>query len=313
VIFPTAAERAGDFSGLTDPLGRPVIIYDPLTSRTVNGAVVRDPFPGNRIPSNRINPVAAAMLKYMPLPDINVDKGSTNYTRTGIIPNQFEQEYTVKIEHKITDKSSISGFYLYNRTNEPNDDYFAPGLTGPNRFADPNDYLLKRRPQVIAINNTNTLSSSSVLTLRFGWTRFPDNNTITQPFDPATLPFSQSFLSLITLKKFPSVRIRSYDQATQNTTTLGAINPTQINWKSMTFNGGYSKFIGTHTFKVGGDYRKIGVDTFIPGPGSGEFDFDKDMTSSNGGSGSALDGNSFAAFLLGYPSGNVTSRPSTFP
>src|SRR5437867_152086 len=45
VIFPTAAERAGDFSGLTDPLRRPVIIYDPRTSRTVNCAVVRDPFP----------------------------------------------------------------------------------------------------------------------------------------------------------------------------------------------------------------------------------------------------------------------------
>jgi hypothetical protein len=311
VIFPTGAERAGDFSGLTAQ-GRPVVIYDPLTSRTVNGAVVRDPFPGNRIPSNRINPVAGAMLKYMPMPDRNADDGTTNYTRTGIIPNQFEQEYTVKIEHKITDRSSISGFYLYNRTNEPNDDYFAPGLTGPNRFADPNDYLLKRRPQVIAINNTNTLSSSSVLSLRFGWTRFPDNNTITLPFDPATLPFSQSFLSQITLKKFPDVRIRSYDQATQNTTTLGAIDPTQINWKSMTFNGGYSKFVGTHTFKVGGDYRKIGVDTFIPGPGSGNFDFDKDMTSSNGGSGGATDGNAFAAFLLGYPSGQ-SSRQSTLP
>jgi hypothetical protein len=312
IIFPTTAERSGDFLGLTSG-GSPVVIYDPLTSRTVGGTVVRDPFPGNKIPGNRINPVAAAMLKYMPMPDRNADDGTTNYTRTGIIPNQFEQEYTVKIEHKITDKSSISGFYLYNRTNEPNDDYFAPGLTGPNRFADPNDYVLKRRPQVIAINNTNTLSPSSVLSLRFGWTRFPDNNTITLPFDPSTLPFSPSFLGLIRLKKFPDVRIRSYDQATQNTTTLGAIDPTQINWKSLTFNGGYSKFVGTHTFKVGGDYRKIGVDTFIPGPGSGFFDFDKDMTSSNGGSGSATDGNAFAAFLLGYPSGNISSRASTFP
>src|SRR5262249_57741400 len=121
-----------------------------------------------------------------------------NYTRNGIIPNQFEQEYTVKIEHKITDKSSISGFYLYNRTNEPNDDYFAPGETGANRFADPNDYILQRRPQVIAINNTNTLSPSSVLSLRFGWTRFPDNNMTPLPFHPSPLPVSPSFLSLIT-------------------------------------------------------------------------------------------------------------------
>jgi hypothetical protein len=314
IVFPTAAERTGDFSGLTDSKGNPVIIYDPLTSRTVNGAVVRDPFPQNKIPSDRINKVAAAMLKYLPLPDINVDKGSANYTRTGIIPNQFEQEYTVKIEHKITDKSSISGFYLYNRTNEPNDDYFAPGLTGPNRFADPNDYLLKRRPQIIAINNTNTLSPSSVLSLRFGWTRFPDNDTMTQPFDPATLPFSQNYLSLISLKKFPDVQVRGYDQATQCVfgCTLGAIPPTDRNWKSLTFNGGYSKFVGTHTFKAGGDFRKIAVDYYSPGPGAGYFQFDKDTTSSNGGSGSATDGSSFAAFLLGYPS-SQSSRQSTFP
>src|SRR5262249_49655778 len=316
IIFPTEAERAGDFSGLTAQ-GRPVVIYHPLTSRTVGGATVRDPFPGNKIPSNRINPVAAAMLKYMPMPDRNADDGNTNYTRTGIIPNQFMQEYTIKVEHKLTDKSSISGFYLYNRTDEPNDDFFAPGLTGPNRFADPNDYLLKRRPQIIAINNTNTLSPSSVLTLRFGWTRFPDNSTITLPFDPSTLPFSQSFLGLISLKKFPDVRIRGYDQASQSTVspctcTLGAIDPRQINWKSLTFNGGYSKLIGTHTFKAGGDFRKIGVDTFIPGPGSGFFDFDKDSTSSNGGPGSSTDGSSFASFLLGYPS-SQSSRQSIFP
>src|SRR5437870_3829612 len=314
IVFPTAAERAGDFSALTDTQGRPVIIYDPLTSRSGNGAVLRDPFPGNRIQSNRINPVAAAMLKYMPLPDRNVDNGSTNYSRTGIIPNQFEQEYTVKIEHKITDKSSISGFYLYNRTNEPNDDYFAPGLTGPNRFADPNDYLLKRRPQIIAINSTSTLSSSSVLALRFGWTRFPDNNTMTANFDPATLPFSQNYLSLIYLKKFPDVRIRAYDQSTLPATpvTMGANDPTQINWKSMTFNGSYSKFIGTHTFKMGADFRKMVLDTYIPGPGSGFFDFEKDWTSANGGASDVLSGNAFAAFLLGFPSG-LSSRRSTLP
>src|SRR5438094_2279528 len=285
VIMPTAAERAGDFSALTDVQGRPVIIYDPLTSRIVNGAVVRDPFPGNRIPANQINPVAAAMLKYMPMPDRTLDHGNTNYTHTALINNRFQQEYTIKIEHKFTDKTSVSGFYLYNRTNEPDADYFEPGLNGPNRFADPNDYLLKRRPQIIAVNSTSTLSPSSVLALRFGWTRFPDNNTMTANFDPATLGFSPAFLSQVSLKKFPDVRIRGYDQSTLPATpvTMGANDPTQINWKSMTFNGSYSKFIGTHTFRMGADFRKMVLDTYIPGPGSGFFDFEKDWTSANGG------------------------------
>src|SRR5262249_15175091 len=292
VIMPTAAERAGDFSALTAQ-GRPVVIYDPLTSRTVNGAVVRDPFPGNRIPGNRINSVAAAMLKYLPMPDTNLDNGSTNYTRTALIDNRFEQEYTIKLEHKITDKTSISGFYLYNRTNEPDADYFEPGLNGPNRFADPNDYLLKRRPQIVAINSTSTLSPSSVLALRFGWTRFPDNQTLTANFDPATLGFSPAFLSQISLKKFPDVRVRGYDQSTfpSPPVTVGANDPTQINWKSLTFNGSYSKFIGTHTFKLGADFRKMRLDTYIPGPGSGFFDFDKDFTSVDGSTNNVLSGN----------------------
>ncbi|PYS04832.1 MAG: hypothetical protein DMG12_09195, partial [Acidobacteria bacterium] len=319
VIFPTAAERAGDFSALTvsdpaHPEGRPVIIYDPLTSRTVNGAIMRDPFPGNRILANRINPVAAAMLKYLPLPDNNIDNGGTNYTRTALINNRFQQEYTIKIEHKFTDKVSVSGFYLYNRTNEPDADYFQPGLNGPNRFADPNDYLLKRRPQIIAVNSTSTLSPSSVLALRFGWTRFPDNNTMTANFDPATLGFSPAFLSQVSLKKFPDVRIRGYDQSTLPATpvTMGANDPTQINWKSMTFNGSYSKFIGTHTFRMGADFRKMVLDTYIPGPGSGFFDFEKDWTSANGGASDVLSGSAFAAFLLGYPSA-LSSRQSTLP
>ena len=54
---------------LADPNanGQPVVIFDPLTTRTVNGAIVRDPFPGNVIPADRINPVWA-MLGPMPMP-----------------------------------------------------------------------------------------------------------------------------------------------------------------------------------------------------------------------------------------------------
>ncbi len=106
-LMPTARERAGDFSRTTNSSGTPVIIYDPLT---------RQPFPGNVIPSNRINPVAANMLKYLPLPDIDVDNGTSNYNRTSLIKSTWTQEYTGKVEHKFTDKVSLTGFYLYNRS-----------------------------------------------------------------------------------------------------------------------------------------------------------------------------------------------------
>ena len=105
----------------------------------------------------------------------------------------------------------------------------------PNRFADPHDYILVRRPQILALNNTWVLSDSSVLALRFGMTRFPDNNTLSLAFDPATLGFSPTLpRARSRSQKFPA----SASAATTSSPaqTLGAINPTEINWKSTSAN-----------------------------------------------------------------------------
>jgi trimeric autotransporter adhesin len=303
--MPTLRERAGDFSQTTNAAGQLVVIYDPLTGQ---------PFPGNVVPASRINPVSLSMLKYLPPSDTQVANGSVNYNRTSAINNKFEQMYAGKVEHKFSDKVSLTGFYLYNRTDEPCANYFSPDPATQadqnyaERFADPNDYLLKRRPQVLALNNTWVLSDSSLMALRFGWTTFPDNNTLTQDFDPRTLGFSQTYAGQIQTDKFPQVRIRDYDNGTR---TLGAINPTEINWKSLSVNGAYNRFVGTHTFKFGADFRKIGVDTLIPGNGAGFFDFDRDMTSSNGANTNSLDGNAMASFLLGFPSALRESQLTT--
>ncbi len=76
---PTQAYRNGDFSAAltgrvlgTDPLGRPIMenaIYDPRTTRIVNGQVVRDPFPNNVIPSELFDPVALQIQSLIPAPD----------------------------------------------------------------------------------------------------------------------------------------------------------------------------------------------------------------------------------------------------
>ncbi|MGE3956135.1 MAG: carboxypeptidase regulatory-like domain-containing protein [Vicinamibacterales bacterium] len=304
-LMPTALERAGDFSKTTNAAGQPVVIYDPLT---------RQPFPGNVIPAGRINPVAAAMLKYLPAADVQVDNGSANYTRTSLIKTVGTQQYTGKVEHKFTDAISLTGFYLWNRSDEPCANYFSTGSgfadqTDPNRFADPGDYLLKRRPWVLALNNTWVLNNTTVLSLRYGQTSFPDNDVLTVPFDPSTLGFSQTYLNQIAVQKFPSVRIRGYDSFASQ--TLGAINPTDRDWYSTSANGTLSKIIGTHTLKFGGDYRKIGLDFYAPGNGAGFFDFEKDITSSTGlNANSTTDGNAFASFLLGLPSA-LSNRQSS--
>ena len=84
--MPTDAMRRGDFSEAltgrvlaTDPLGRPIMenaIYDPRTTRVVNGQVVRDPFPNNVIPQELFDPVALKIQSFIP-----------TATRPGLINN----------------------------------------------------------------------------------------------------------------------------------------------------------------------------------------------------------------------------------
>ena len=57
---PSLAERQGDFSGLTSNSGKPVQIDDPATHQ---------PFSGNVIPQNLLNPAALGLLQYIPLPN----------------------------------------------------------------------------------------------------------------------------------------------------------------------------------------------------------------------------------------------------
>src|SRR5215475_5011742 len=101
---PTALERAGDFSQTFQNNGSLIVITDPTT-----GA----PFPGNKIPSNRIDPTGLAMLNYFPLP---------NFTGTGSqanIVNYFEaasashprRNDVLRVDPYITSK--LTGYFRY--------------------------------------------------------------------------------------------------------------------------------------------------------------------------------------------------------
>ena len=298
IVLPTQAERSGDFSATTSG-ATPIRIYDPLTHL---------PFPNNIIPAGRISPVAQKMLGYLPLPLVNVDNGAANFSSQAVINDKFQQLYSVKVEHKFTDKVALTGFYLYNRTDEPCSNYIA-GLEDPNRFIDVNDYILKRRPQILAINNTWIPSDSSVLALRFGWTRFPDNPSLSIDYDPAQLGFSQSFLGLVNQTGVPKFPIVNFTGGYRG---LGAQDPVKDRvYKSWGTNAAYSRFVGTHTFKLGADYRRIGGLLDSTSCPSGCFEFGRELTSSTGlNNGSALDGNAIATFLLGYPNGDFQNTAS---
>ena len=299
IRLPTARERQGDFSRTTDAQGRLQVIYDPLTG-DANGNG-RQPFANNQIPTGRLNQVAVNMLNYLPTPQRDVSDGSSNFSSTAEI-NDRAMMYTGKVDHRFSDAVSLSGFYLYNATDEPCANYIYPGLSDPNRFVDNGDYLLVRRVHALALNNTWVPTSNTVVTLRYGWTQFIDDDTLSIDFDPSTLGFAPAFSSAIQTPKFPIVNLNNdYYQ-------LGAIDPTDRNWYSWSANGAVSKLVGRHTFKMGVDYRRIGNETQSFSGGAGNFNFDRRYTSlnplNNGVDGATPSGNALASMLLGYPTGD---------
>ncbi len=295
VRLPTARERAGDFSQSFNAAGEQLQIFDPLTG-DANGNG-RTQFPGNVIPANRLNPVAVKMLSYLPQPTSDVARtGVNNFASVAEIEDRAMM-YTGKVDHRFSDKVSLAGFYLYNASDEPCANSIYPGLNDPNRFIDRSDYLLIRRVNMLALNNTWIPGNNTVATLRYGFTKFVDDDTLSIDYDPAQLGFSQNFLSQMQVEKFPRVTVTDYY-------AFGAIDPTPRNWYSWSANGTVSKLMGSHTFKLGADWRTIGIKTQSFTNGAGTFFADRFYTSNNPlTNGTTTTGNAMASLLLGYPSG----------
>lgn len=83
--LPTAAERSGQFSRT---------IIDPAT-----GA----PFPGNRIPTERISPIALYYLQFIPLPS-----GSAGTATVGANEVENFDIITSRVDHLLTDKQTLN-------------------------------------------------------------------------------------------------------------------------------------------------------------------------------------------------------------
>jgi hypothetical protein len=97
-FVPTAAERAGDFSGA--PLAGctpPQVPVDPLTGQ---------PFPGNVIPANRLNPAGVAFLKLYQLPNNTPSSGCNNYTSA--VPALVNwAQYSARMDWTVTSNARV--------------------------------------------------------------------------------------------------------------------------------------------------------------------------------------------------------------
>lgn len=299
---PTALERVGDFSQSVTASGQPVIIHDPLTTRVdpVTGQLVREPFPGNVIPPERLNAVALNMVRHVPLPTREVSDGAANMDSTAD-QTGYAVMASLKVDHRLTDSALLSALYITNGTSRTNENFWERGQ-GPNRFADPRDGTLDRGLHLLAVNNSWVVGNNSVLALRYGYTHLRDDDRTTIAFDPSSLGFDQAYLGAMQVAKFPVGSITDYEG-------FGAVDPTDRVWSSWSVNGSWSTLVARHTLKMGFDVRHLAVDTQSFSGGAGDLRFDRSYTSADPlSNGTPTSGNAFATFLLGYPSGDPANQ-----
>jgi hypothetical protein len=144
---PTPEMFRGDFSNWVDASGRRAVIYDPATTRVENGQTIRDPFPNNIIPENRISPFAKAVLAQVGAvarPNNGAAPGTSAYVRNNFINAIGTKldpwnKWSIKGDQNIGNNDKVT--FLYNRglhETVPGPDGF-PGLpfpltTAPNRI-----------------------------------------------------------------------------------------------------------------------------------------------------------------------------------
>src|SRR6266498_6001933 len=119
---PDDAQLRGDFSNLRDAQGRLITIYDPATGRLENGQWVRDPFPGNVIPSNRIDPMARRLTEYFLRPNSTAPAGTDPWRNNFVFaPNLAYDTFrniASKVDQNASDKTRVFVRYGQNKRTE---------------------------------------------------------------------------------------------------------------------------------------------------------------------------------------------------
>ncbi|HVU47163.1 MAG TPA: TonB-dependent receptor, partial [Terracidiphilus sp.] len=289
ITLPTAQEEQGDFSDIlggpvgTDPLGRTVYknqIFDPSTTRTVNGSTVRDPFPGNAIPKTSWDPAAAKVVALYAQP-----------TRSGISQNFYSLQ---------------RGGSNHDQADGRVDEQFSASDLAFVRFSYDRSRSIGTRPFPTAGGNlgeidtfydsamawTHTLSTSLVNDVRLGFLR-GELNRLTPSTNVDALGIPN-----LAQEALPSIAPAGY-------TSIGdspRFDPTQAEYQ-VTDNVSWVR--GKNIIGFGMDFRRFSInDLQLTGT---SFNFNTLQTSNGTNSNT---GNSFASLLLGLSS-QYSADPNT--
>ncbi len=298
--LPTLLQRQGNFSQTLNAAGKPVVIFDPSTTVASGSGYVRQPFPGNIIPADRINPVAANVIKFYPLPNEAgaANSGLNNYFGSGTTVVNSDT-VDVKVDENIDDRNRF--FVRYSRR----------GLTQPVTQLFPTaDFAAQggdSQPQIsnsAAIDYTFTESPTFLMEIRYGFARTLLNFVpISEGFNPTSLGFPSYIAANADRLLFPGI-------APANYYTLG--DAAQGDFRHSSFAShllgiNNTKVLSSHVLKFGFEGRLLLVNDLESGASTGNFNFSNAITQGpNPNVASATAGNSIASLLLGVGNGQMT-------
>ena len=316
--LPTREFQNGDFSRLFDPaytgdarsgtiigtdaLGRPIRfgqIYDPRTTRTVDGRIVRDPFPNNVVSRALWDAVARNTMDQGLWDAPQLDRLFNNQPVLGTCCPVFDQNtLAVKFDQVLNNAHKMS-FYVNRewrkRNNSPAGRYGVPPGSPTNL------YQLQNTPSWMIRASENWVISDRLLhRFAFGYNRFANENR--------SVHFNAGWPSRIGLTNQPDTTFPRF--ALGGTAILGNLG----NFGSISRGASYEgstivqddlTFItGRHSIKGGFEGRFYFVDNETA-DGTATYNFNSAQTNLPGFD--QTTGHAYASFLLGAV--QTSSRP----
>jgi hypothetical protein len=321
---PNATDRLGDFSKdlgaqvncgggpCKDGLGNPVYageIFDPLN--VAADGYTRFPFPNNSIPGNRIDPVAAKILGFLPKTGNSLQ--ALNYQLSGTTPRP-QNLPSVKVDHNVSTALKLSAFYSYvGGSGQTSTDGLPANITTAG--------FNTSRSSTARLNVDDTLKPSLLLHFGVGYV-----NTIVTKFEfPELQSFDQKTQLGLTgaiVNGFPQMSGLGNFSASGApiggmTSNFGSTYHQEPDTGEFTSSVSLSWVTGPHTYKFGGSMHTR-MEAFNQCQGGwGVYAFSGAQTGQPFGAGGVTlattngsTGLGFASFLLGMPN-SVTLSPCT--
>jgi hypothetical protein len=304
LTIPTQAQIHGDLSGSTST------IYNPFTGNP--DGTGRQPFQGNIIPTNLINPISAKLMALLPAPNQPSPTGVNNWS--ALLPfHKDTTSFDTKVDYNVTDSDRLSVRLSFARP----EIFQAPafGDAGGNANGAFQGTGIQRTYSG-GINFDHIFSPTLISEFRFGVAYY---NNIATPSDYGQNSSEALGIPGINVSPVTSGLVGINIGSFYSNPLLGysASLPWTRAEANIDFANIWTKIIGNHTIKFGGDLRRIRdallqEQTFSP---RGIYTFAAGQTAlNNAGKQSATTyNNNFAAFLLDLPNQAGRDLATYFP